>query len=67
MPSRASRRVLEINRLQNELAMIVVSQAHSDKERRFRHAVGAVSGELLLAIANPLCRQHHALDPPELG
>jgi hypothetical protein len=46
--------------------MIVVSQAPSNEERRLRIAVGAVSGELLLAIANPLYRQHDALKPPEL-
>ncbi len=60
-------RILEINRLLNDLAKIVQEQAPSDEERRFRHAVGAVSGELLLAIANPLYRQHPALKPPELG
>ncbi|MBX3711826.1 MAG: hypothetical protein KF800_07695 [Lysobacter sp.] len=66
LASDVSRRIIEINRLLNELATIVVSQAPSDEERLFRQAIGAVSGELLLSIANPLYRQHPTLKPPEL-
>lgn len=62
-----SERILEVNRLLNELTVIVAAQAPPDEERRFRHAIGAVSAELLLAVANPLYRQHPALKPTEMG
>lgn len=62
-----SERIIEINRLLNDLVRVVVAKVPENEEKRFKHAVGAVSGELLLAIANPLYRQHPTLKPPELG
>lgn len=62
-----SKRILEVNRLLNELAVIVAEKAPPDEEKRFRHAIGAVSAELLLSVANPLYRQHPALKPVEMG
>jgi hypothetical protein len=67
LASEVSERILEINRLLNDLARVVVERAPGEEARRFKHAVGTVSGELLLAIANPLYRQHPALKPPGLG
>lgn len=62
-----SERVIEINRLLNDLAMVVVSQVPPEEARQFKQAIGAVSGELLLGIANPLYREHPGLKPSEMG
>lgn len=59
-------RIIEINRLLNDLVRIVMEKSPPDEGRCFRQAVGAVSGELLTRIANPLYRQHPALKPPEM-
>lgn len=62
-----NKKVLEINRLLNELVAYVNQNSPPEEEKRFRHAVGSVLGELLLEIVNPLYCQHPELKPPEMG
>lgn len=61
-----SKRILDANRLLNEAMSLVAESASIDETRDFRLAIGQVSGELLLMIANPLYREHPELKPQEL-
>lgn len=61
-----SQRVLEVNRLLNDALLVVSEKCPEEEASAFRLAIGQVLGELLLAVINPLYRQHPALKPDGL-
>lgn len=58
-----SDRILEVNRILNEMALLVTKSDRPDEAKQFRLAVGQVSAELLFEIANPLYQAHPDLKP----
>jgi hypothetical protein len=66
LASEVSERVLEANRLLNDVVALVHTRGTSDESDAFRLAIGNVLGELLLGVVNPLYRRHPDLKPPGL-
>ena len=58
-----SDRVRDAARLMNEVAALAQDQASREEFAVVRHAVGAVMGEMLTEILNPLYRAHPELTP----
>ena len=59
-----SERVLRANEILNEMAQLVRTRGAEDEIGPFFMAIGKVSGELLLSLANPLYKEHPNLKPP---
>ncbi len=53
------------SRLDNSIAM-VRANCSPEEFANYRRAVGRVMGEMLLAVLNPLYKEHPSLKPPEL-
>jgi hypothetical protein len=62
-----SDRILEVNRILNEMAMLVTQRDEHGEAKSFCLAVGHVSAELLFEIANPLYQAHPDLKPVGMG
>jgi hypothetical protein len=45
---------------------LVAHHGSEDEARRYRRAVGAIMGEMLLEIMNPIYSQYPDLKPPQL-
>lgn len=66
LASAVSERLLQVNDLLNEMAILVQEHGAKNELRPFCLAIGKVSCELLLSVANPLYREHPELKPPEM-
>lgn len=64
--SEISSRVLEVNRLLNEVISLAQGGSSPDELSVLKLAVGRVLGELLVEIVNPLYRAHPELKPDGL-
>ena len=59
-------RVLEIGRLLDETAALVVASSSKEEADAYKQSIGKVLGELLLEVINPLYREHPSLRPEGL-
>jgi hypothetical protein len=53
-----SARVLEVGRLLDETAALVIASSSKEEADAYKQAIGKVLGELLSEVMNPLYREH---------
>ena len=55
--------MLDVSSRLNESIILVQDTCSEDEFKDYRRAVGAVMGEILLEVLNPLYKQHPSLKP----
>lgn len=63
---RISDLMIEVSARLDSSIVTVRDQCSSEEFRAYQHAVGAVLGEILLEVLNPLYAEHPSLKPPEM-
>lgn len=62
-----SNRILEVNRLLNEVVALTEKESPLDEVNYIKRVVGYALGELLLEIANPIYKTHPDIKPDQLN
>ena len=59
--------MLDIGRRLDQSLVNIKASTSEEEFRIYRRAVGAILGEILLGVLNPLYARHPSLKPPELN